>query len=84
MNFINTLLRGWKILIKNYIDVVNDIEKQTLELSELKTFENRRDVYNYLQRLIKLHREIFNSLWTMIIALISLVISVIALIRASN
>lgn len=81
IEFIRALCRGWKILTKNYVDVVNDIEKQELELSRLKTVESRRDVYNYLQRLIRLHARLFGITWTFIVAAASLVISIIALIR---
>lgn len=84
MSFLKSLYRGWLILTKNYVDVVEDIEKQTSEHSKLQSPKLRADVYNYLQRLLKLHIELFSATWTVILAFVSLIISIISLIVATG
>ncbi len=80
LSFLKALWRGWKILTKNYVDVVSDIDKQTYEHSKIQSIQVRADVYNYLQRLLKLHIELFSSTWTVILAFLSLIISIVSLI----
>jgi len=81
-HFFIALIKGWGIYIKNYSDVVHEIEKQNTAYAKVQNHKSRREINEYLQQLVKLHSELFNITWSTIVAFFALIISLVALFIA--